>query len=55
MMNKMSNEEAIEWIQYCIELIKQDVKDCFDDKDIPALNGAIEALKQVTGKLKGVK
>lgn len=48
----MTNEEAIEWIQYCIELIKQDVKDCFDDKDIPALNMAIEALKQVTGKLR---
>ena len=62
----MTREEAIEQFQNCIELIKQDGKDWLDERDIPMLNMAIEALvlvsdainaltsaeaEQVTGKL----
>lgn len=43
--NKMTREEAIEQFQNCIELIKHNGKDWLDDRDIPVLNMAIEALE----------
>ena len=42
----MKRTEAIEQLQNCIDLIKQDGQDYLDDRDIPLLNMAIEALKE---------
>ena len=42
----MTKTEAIEQLQNCIDLIKQDGQDYLDDRDIPLLNMAIEALKE---------
>lgn len=41
----MTKTEAIEQLQNCIDLIKQDGQDYLDDRDIPLLNMAIEALQ----------
>ena len=41
----MDKEEAIEQFKYAIELIKQDGKDYLDERDIPMLEMAIEALE----------
>lgn len=42
----MTKAEAIEQLQNCIDLIKQDGQDYLDERDIPLLNMAIEALKE---------
>lgn len=42
----MKRTEAIEQLQNCIDLIKQDGQDYLDDRDIPLLNMAIEALEE---------
>lgn len=42
----MKRTEAIEQLQNCIDLIKQDGQDYLDDRDIPLLKMAIEALKE---------
>lgn len=42
----MKRTGAIEQLQNCIDLIKQDGQDYLDDRDIPLLNMAIEALKE---------
>jgi hypothetical protein len=41
----MTNQEAINELQSAIDLIKQDGKDWFDERDIPILEMAIKALK----------
>ena len=41
----MTKAEAIEQLQNCIDLIKQDGQDYLDDRDIPLLYMAIEALQ----------
>lgn len=41
----MTREEAIEQLQNCIDLIKQDGQDYLDERDFPLLDMAIEALK----------
>ena len=41
----MTKEEAIQELQNCIGLIQQDGQDYLDDRDIPLLNTAIEALQ----------
>ena len=41
----MTREEAIEQLQNCKGLIKQDGKDWLDERDIPLLDMAIEALQ----------
>lgn len=41
----MTREEAIEQFKYSIELIKQDGKDYLDERDIPMLKMAIEAIE----------
>lgn len=47
----MTREEAIQELQNCIELIRQDGQDYIDERDIPLLNMAIEALTdQPTGE-----
>ncbi len=43
---KISREEAIEQLEYTILLIIQDGKDYMDERDIPILKMAIQALKQ---------
>ena len=40
----MTREEAINELKCAIDLIKQDGKDWLDERDIPVLNMAIEAL-----------
>ena len=40
----MTKDEAIEQLQNCIDLIKQDGQDYLDERDIPLLDMAIEAL-----------
>ena len=40
----MTREEAIEQLQNCKELIHQNGKDWLDERDIPLLDMAIEAL-----------
>ena len=48
----MDNQEAIDELQYAIDLIKQDGKDWIDERDIPILETAIHALeKQIPKKL----
>lgn len=42
----MTREEAIEQLEYCIELIKCNGKDWLDERDIPMLNIAIKALRR---------
>lgn len=42
----MKRAEAIEQLQNCIDLIKQDGKDYLDERDIPLLDMAIEALSK---------
>lgn len=42
----MTRKEAIEQLQICIDLIKQDGQDYLDDRDIPLLYTAIEALSK---------
>ena len=42
----MTREEAIEQLQNCKGLIKQDGKDWLDERDIPLIDMAIEALKE---------
>ena len=47
----MTNHEAIDELQYAIDLIKQDGKDWIDERDIPILETAIHALeKQIPKK-----
>ena len=41
----MKRGEAIEQLQNCIDLIKQDGQDYLDDRDIPLLDMAIEVLQ----------
>lgn len=41
----MTREEAIEQLQICKDLIKQDGQDYLDERDVPILDMAIEALK----------
>ena len=41
----MTREEAIQELQNCIGLIRQDGQDYLDERDIPLLNIAIEALQ----------
>lgn len=43
---KMTKEEAIKQLEYTILLIIQDGKDYMDERDIPVLKMAIQALKQ---------
>lgn len=40
----MTREEAIEQLQNCKDLIKQDGQDYLDERDFPLLDMAIEAL-----------
>lgn len=47
----MTNEEAIEQFQNAVDLIKQNGKDWLDERDIPMLEMAINALKQTDGDL----
>lgn len=42
----MKRTEAIEQLQNCIDLIKQDGQDYLDERDIPLLDMAIKALKE---------
>ena len=42
----MTREEAIEQLQNCKDLIKQDGQDYLDERDFPLLDMAIEALSQ---------
>lgn len=42
----MTREEAIQELQNCIGLIQQDGQDYLDERDIPLLNMAIEALSE---------
>ena len=47
----MTAQEAIDELQYAINLIKQDGKDWIDERDIPILETAIHALeKQIPKK-----
>ncbi len=47
----MTDREAIDELQYAIDLIKQDGKDWIDERDIPILETAIHALeKQIPRK-----
>ena len=41
----MTKAEAAEELQRCIDLIKQDGRDWLDERDIPVLEMAIDALK----------
>lgn len=41
----MTREEAIEQLQICKDLIKQDGQDYLDERDFPLLDMAIEALQ----------
>ena len=41
----MTNQEAIDALQYAIDLIKQDGQDWLDERDIPILEAAISALQ----------
>ena len=41
----MTREEAIEQLQNCKDLIKQDGQDYLDERDFPLLDMAIEALQ----------
>lgn len=50
----MNREEAIEQLQICKGLIKQDGKDWLDERDIPLLELAIEALQAPTGEWIGL-
>ena len=43
----MTNQEAIEELQLTIDLIKQNGKDWLDERDIPILSMAIEAMKEL--------
>ncbi len=47
---KMTREEAVEQLEYTILLIIQDGKDYMDERDIPMLKMAIQALKQESSK-----
>ena len=48
----MTRETAIEQLEYCIELIKSTGIEWLDERDIPMLNMAIEALsKMKTGRV----
>ena len=42
----MTREEAIEQLQICKDLIMQDGQDYLDDRDIPLIDMAIEALSE---------
>ena len=44
----MTGEEAIQELQICKWLIQQDGQDYLDERDIPLLDKAIEALKATT-------
>ena len=46
----MTNEEAAEEIQKAIDLIRQDGKDWLDERDIPILEMAINALEKEAWK-----
>lgn len=46
----MTKKEAIQELQNCIGLIQQDGQDYLDERDIPLLNMAIEALSERTGE-----
>lgn len=45
----MTREEIIEQLKNAIELIKQNGKDWFDNRDIPILEACIKALEQEQG------
>lgn len=42
----MTRDDAINELKFAIDLIKQDGKDWLDERDIPLLQMAIEALEQ---------
>lgn len=42
----MDNEEAIIQLQYMKDLIKQNGKDWLDERDLPVLDMAIDALQK---------
>ena len=47
----MTNEEAIEQLNFAISIINRDGIDWLDERDIPVLQVAIDALKkQIAGK-----
>lgn len=47
----MTNEEAIEQLNFAISIINRDGIDWLDERDIPVLQVAIDALKkQIVGK-----
>lgn len=46
MTNKITREEAIQELQNCKGLIQQDGQDYLDERDIPLLDMAIEALTE---------
>lgn len=46
----MTRDEAINELKCAIDLIKQDGKDWLDERDIPLLQMAIEALERKKGK-----
>ena len=41
----VTNQKAVDELQYAIDLIKQDGKDWLDERDIPVLEMAISALQ----------
>ena len=49
----MTREEAIEQLQNCKGLIQQDGQDYLDERDIPLLDMAIEALQREEAEAKG--
>lgn len=50
----MKRTEAIEQLQNCIDLIKQDGQDYLDERDFPLLDMAIEALQREDRFLKSM-
>ena len=49
----MTREEAIEQLQNCKGLIKQDGKDWLDERDIPLIDMAILALQREEAEANG--
>ena len=49
----MKREEAIQQLQNCKDLIKQDGQDYLDERDVPILDMAIEALRNCSEKPNG--
>lgn len=46
----MTNKEAKEQLEIAMEIVKQQKKDYFDERDIPVLMNAIEALEKQISK-----